>query len=280
MTDDTFSEVLAPIVRVLIPHLERLIVIGGWVPELHRRFGAGDEWAVEPLRTFEVDVFVTGSEDDTPLGTTLETAGFRPVGGPPSAVWERDVVAGERIEFFVDHDGPWNTLSTVATVESESVLGGLRLDGLDVLRQESTTLAIPVGSPPGEGVLVNIRVPDLGAFLVHKGAVFRRRTDVTRMTKDLHYVVDVMQSGESIVETVAGQIAAYCEEGGAAAELARSAGNQVGLVVGESSKTDLRVRLASALAERHSLSATEGDALALGYLSDFLDLIPEDCGDV
>ncbi|GMR14369.1 MAG: hypothetical protein BMS9Abin29_2622 [Gemmatimonadota bacterium] len=51
MTDDAFDSVLVPILRDLRDYLGDLVVIGGWVPELHRRFGDTQEWAVKPLGT-------------------------------------------------------------------------------------------------------------------------------------------------------------------------------------------------------------------------------------
>ncbi len=51
MTDDAFGSVLVPILKELRGFLGHLVVIGGWVPELHRRFGSPDEWAVKPLGT-------------------------------------------------------------------------------------------------------------------------------------------------------------------------------------------------------------------------------------
>jgi hypothetical protein len=105
-----------PIIRELSPHLDEVVVIGGWVPELHRRFGPEGDWAVRPLRSVEVDVLLSGSAGAQSIGLTLQKGGFIPVGPEPSAVWERDVAAGERIEFFVDHEGPWKTLSTVSSL--------------------------------------------------------------------------------------------------------------------------------------------------------------------
>jgi hypothetical protein len=123
-----------------------------------------------------------------------------------------------------------------------------------------------------------VRVPELAAFMVHKGATFRRRPDVSKMAKDLHYIVDVMQSGDGPVGTVAGQIETYCAEGGPAGELARQARNHVSLVTDEGSATALRSRLAEAMAVRHGISREAGDARASGFLIDFLELIPRECG--
>ena len=84
MTDDAFGSVLVPILKELRGFLGHLVVIGGWVPELHRPFGSSDEWAVKPLGTTEVDMLVgdAGPEGKThqELAEALAGAGFTPVG--------------------------------------------------------------------------------------------------------------------------------------------------------------------------------------------------------
>ena len=98
------------------------------------------------------------------------------------------------------------------------------------------------------------------------------------MAKDLHYIVDVMQSGEARIENVEQQIATYCAVGGPTGELARQARNHVGLVVDEKATTALRQELAQSLSVRHRITQDEGDAKAKGFLPDFLGLIPAGCG--
>jgi hypothetical protein len=236
MNEDAFQSVLLPILRELEGVLDHLVLIGGWVPELHRRFGGSEEWRVKPLATIELDVFLK------------ET---------------------------------WQDLSTVRTLDLESRLGGILLGDLGVLRDRSVALRVPLESredgSPGE--YVSVQVPQLGAFLVHKGAIFRRRPDLDKQAKDLHYIVDVMQSGEAQVEKVEKEIEGYCREGGGIAELARQARNHLGVVIGGAPGTELRNRLASGIAVRHRLPMVAADARAVGFLSDFRDLIPEDCGD-
>jgi hypothetical protein len=279
MSEDAYELVLMPVVRDLFQHLNRLVLIGGWVPELHRRFGGHGDWAVKPLKTMEVDILVAGSEEAGPLASALESSGFVPVGeSGVSAVWERDVRLGERIEFFVAHAGVWEELGTVDALDAEARLGGLRLSDMGVLRDRSVTLSVPVDTREGRATLINVRVPEIGAFLIQKGATFRRRPDSAKAAKDLHYVVDVMQSSEALVEAIERQIAAYCEEGTDAAELARRARNHLGVFIRESSTTDVRTRLAGGLSERHSLTQEAADARAVGFLTDFRDLIPEGCG--
>ena len=279
MTDDAFDLVLVPILRDLRDHLGDLVVIGGWVPELHRRFGDTQEWAVKPLGTTEVDILIGGPDTSKRplrfLAKTLAEAGFSPLGeNGPSAIWERDTSVGERVEFFLDHTGPWGSLTTVEALEPGSRLGGLLLGDLGVLRDHAVALPVPIRDADGGSTLAMVRVPELGAFLVHKGATFRRRSDHAKMAKDLHYIVDVMQSGEARIENVEQQIATYCAVGGPAGELARQARNHVGLVVNEKATTALRQQLAQSLSVRHRITQEEGDAKAKGFLADFLGLIP------
>ncbi len=279
MTDDAFDSVLVPILRELRDYLGDLVVIGGWVPELHRRFGGTGEWVVKPLGTTEVDILMSGPDTSRDLrrflAEALAGAGFSPVGeDDPSAVWERDTSVGERVEFFLDHTGPWSSLATVRALEPGGRLGGLLLSDLGVLRDHAVALPVPMEDADGRSILAMVRVPELGAFLVHKGATFRRRSDPGKMANDLHYIVDVMQSGEARVEDVEQQVVTYCAAGGPAGELARQARNHVGLVVNEKATTSLRQRLAQSLSVRHRITQEEGDARARGFLADFLGLIP------
>ena len=168
MTDDAFELVLVPILRDLRDHLDDLVVIGGWVPELHRRFGDTEEWAVKPLGTTEVDILI-GDPDASrgprrSLAETLVDAGFSPLGeNGPSAIWERDTSVGERVEFFLVHRGPWENLTTVEPLEPGSRLGGLLLGDLGVLRDNVVPLPVPLGDADGGSTRALVRVPELGA---------------------------------------------------------------------------------------------------------------------
>jgi hypothetical protein len=283
MNADPFNSILIPILRDLRDYLAQIVVIGGWVPELHRRFGETGEWVVKPLGTTEVDMLIVEAESsgEAPiaLGQALAEMGFSPVGrgGTASAVWERNVSVGERIEFFVDSMGPWGRLSTIQVLEPDTGLGGIRPGGLGVLHDHAISLAVPVSEIDGCETVARVQVPELGAFAIHKGAIFPRRSDAARMAKDLHYLVDLMQSGEAQVDTVERQLAEYCADGGAAAELARQAKNQIGVVIRRPAAHPLRQMLASTFAERHGTSLEEADAKARGFLTDFEGLIPSDC---
>ncbi len=103
--DDPFESIFVPIILDLQEVLGDLVVIGGWVPELHRRFGIPGEWGVNPLATTEVDILLGGPHDSNGshrrLAETLEKAGFSPVGSEgTSAVWERETSRYRRLGVF------------------------------------------------------------------------------------------------------------------------------------------------------------------------------------
>lgn len=100
MTEDLgFNSLLLPILSELETHLDSLMVIGGWVPQLHLHASGGTQWEVVPLFTTEVDLLLTGDapSEGTTIVALLEDAGFTSVGDPvTSAIWERDIKKGER----------------------------------------------------------------------------------------------------------------------------------------------------------------------------------------
>jgi hypothetical protein len=194
-------------------------------------------------------------------------------------VWERNPAIGERIEFFFEHRGAWDTLADVRPIEPGSRLGGLGLSDVGILREHSVLLPVPVHGDDAAASVVMVRVPELGSFLVHKGATFRRRRDPVKKVKDLQYIVDVMRSSEAVVDALQRQVSSYCAGGGAVAALTRTARNQVRLVIHDPGSADLRLRLGEALSVRDGISPGESDARARGYLTDFVELIPEACGD-
>jgi len=92
------ESVLIPILRDLRNHLPRMVLIGGWVPQMHRRYGTEEGWSRDPVSTVELDLLLTDEaspEESEPLSRTLRKIGFRPVDrDSPPAVWERDVTQG------------------------------------------------------------------------------------------------------------------------------------------------------------------------------------------
>ena len=274
--ESSFTEVLLPILSDLEPHLNSLLVIGGWVPQLHRHASDRADWQVTPLHTTELDILIT-AEAPT-LAKSLKEAGFDVVGDPASsAVWERDVAKGERVELFVHHQGTFSTTHTTHSLALSDGLNAIALPQLDVLRAHSVVLSI---EPPAEVHLpspIRVRVPELAIFAAHKGGIFFRRTDSARKIKDLHYIVELMQSGAAVIDRIERDLGRYCVSGGAAAKLIRTARNNISLIVGD--EYSLLARgLGEAVAEHNKLAPEKARARAIGLLADFVDIVPPDCG--
>lgn len=284
MTDPDIDSLLIPILHKLAAHSEGFLIIGGWVPQLYRRADGATSWKVTPLQTTELDVLLTGEHDASAvaggsLATTLREIGFTPSGDPESTtVWERDIARGERIELFVDHPGTWADAHTTVSLGESGELRALALPGLRVLRDYSAVLRITIPAAKSSQESIDVRAPDLGIFALHKGEVFFRRPDNARKVKDLHYIVDLMQSGDRPVDRIEQDISRYCTEGGAAARLARLARNNVALLTNKDRLHPLLELLGEAIGERHGTTSDSGSARALGLLEDFLELIPSDCG--
>lgn len=106
---EQFEQGLRRILWELREYLSDIIVIGGWVPYLYRRYGGFEQWQSSLSRTGEVDILLASTLDTLgrkSLATILTEAGFKPESeGDRSAVWTGDVRQGEGIELFVPHVG-------------------------------------------------------------------------------------------------------------------------------------------------------------------------------
>ncbi len=76
------------------------------------------------------------------------------------------------------------------------------------------------------------------------------------------------------------RIAAMCAEGPSAANYARLARNNLSLVLSKAGNLHALVdRVAEMVQERYGVSSADAEGRSGGFLQDFIDLIPKDCGD-
>ena len=84
------ADEIPAVLAALRPYLTDIVLIGGWVPELYRRYG-GLSWEGRLSRTTELDLLVTSplpAGDRPPLRELLEGAGLRKASDTPfPAVW-------------------------------------------------------------------------------------------------------------------------------------------------------------------------------------------------
>jgi hypothetical protein len=205
-----YESALRRIVFELRPYLDEIVIIGGWVPYLYKRYGGFSSWNANTSLTAEVDVLV-----DRPLPPgerplipeLLRRADFRPSeeeGG--LAVWEGDVQAGEKIEFLVAHEGTSRQEGTIVPVTAQAGMAAIPLGGLEFMRRFKQKLAVPVATDSGEQS-IEIWVPALGAYTVNKASTFSARREHPgggnpKRAKDLLYLRDLMAAGSEVVSRI------------------------------------------------------------------------------
>ncbi len=274
----TPDELLRSVLWTVSDFLSDLVVVGGWVPYLHRHYGSYLEWRSDPVFTEELDLLVhpplRRSEGRT-MADALRERGLRPVGeGTVAAVWASETDPGERIEFFVEHVCPGATLASVHRVEEGGGVGALSLRGLWLLRDHSTKLSVPLGRYRGKIRTAEVTVPDLGAFVVQKAASFPRRPEGVKQAKDLFYLFEIMAAGETVQSEVERMVAEISAESGAAAQEVRTACHNVESVLREEGALrQLLEPTAEMVSERYGIEMAAARARLEGYLRDFFEIL-------
>lgn len=198
-------------------YLPDLVLIGGWVPYLYRRYGGLGAWSSGESLTFEVDLLADielPAKGRATIAESLRAAGFRPVNESESpAVWVLDPEKGERVEFFVPHRGPARRRGHTLAVVDQPGLGGISLDGLSFLRAHSRQINVAAEDAAGNRAIVDVRVPRLGAFVVNKAMTFPQRpagvgdSGELKRAKDILYLRDLMAAGSAVTEHIAAEVA-------------------------------------------------------------------------
>ncbi|HEX6042705.1 GSU2403 family nucleotidyltransferase fold protein [Longimicrobium sp.] len=280
MDGSHYEPALRRVLWELRAYLDDVVVIGGWVPYLYRRYGGFAGWQGRTSLTVEVDVLVDrplppGARPSIP--DILRGCGFRPsgsVGG--AAVWMGDVDAGEMIEFLVPHTGTARQQGDAVPVAAQAGLRAISLPGLELMRRYRRPVRIPVATEGGE-TLLDVHVPWLGAYVVNKACTFCRRSahgeGGGKRSKDLLYLRDVAAAGEEVMARLEQDLREMARDRRAAGEIG-SAGNNLRLAVNGGYPGEVNEAVA-ALRER---DATPSEAAALaefrGRLADLLDLLP------
>ena len=278
---DVLERALQRIVWELRPYLADIVIIGGWVPYLYRRYGSTSSWNNALSLTAEVDVLVTPNlprDGRMSLADLLEEAGFRPTNSNDSAaVWVNDPERGEKIEFFVPHSGTIRNLNQVIPIGSQDRIGAIALSSLDVMQRHTILLAVPAVSSTDEHATANIRVPLLGAYLLNKAATFNRRSPLTdggpnpKRAKDLLYLRDVMAANAETVQQIENDVGKILRGDPVVQHLADTAANNVDCVA-RFDKAVLR-ETAEMLAERDTMSVDAGVADIQGHLLDLSEIL-------
>jgi hypothetical protein len=265
-------------------YLPELVLIGGWVPHLHRRYGPFPEWRGSLSFTAELDILVPcrlPRGERPPLRDVLVAAGFEQApGSEVKAVWARAPDRGEKIEFLAPAVMLRRKGQTVP-VQGQPGLAAIPLADIDFLARHTTELGVPVLAHDGQRSL-QVRVPRLGAYVINKACTFSRRgspgdpAELPKAGKDLLYLHDLMAAGPEVVAHIEREIKAIAEPGHADAGQARTAANLLDLTLraGSASRT---VQAAASLLMERADAPSAGAALeqVRGYLPDLLEILSD-----
>lgn len=280
---EPLERALRSILWELRQYLDDVVVIGGWVPHLYKHYGNFSHWMGNLSLTAEVDVLVSrelAPDTRAPLKEILIRVGFAPVSkSATAAVWLKDPVKGEKIEFLVQHQGTAKKLNRVIPIKHQEGIGAISLTGLDLLQSHTNTLRLPAQDAQGGSHGVNVRLPTLGAYVVNKAATFNRRqprqdeTGNTKRAKDLLYLRDIMSGGEEVEAAIRRDLRQLISEKSRAQHWVDTAANDLdGLT--RFHKEWMR-EAGDMLAEREGRTADAATADLSGHLVDMAELLLE-----
>lgn len=279
MTDlPRFERALHQILWELREYLPDLVIIGGWVPHLYRKYGGFRTWTLEMPFTTEVDLLVrpplplSGAET---IPEILKRSGFEPRSrGRSVAVWTREVEAGEKVEFLTTHTGTAQQRGQIVPVANQEGLGAVALVGLDILHRHRTSLTVPLGTFEGAIRLAKVSLPRLGAFAINKAITFPYRTPRAAETanpkrgKDLLYLRDLMAAGEEVITYIEDDLRKIARSDPSAERAIRKAHSNIGLALDGALQGAL-AEVTEAVSVGFGLGAEAALADVRGHLGDF-----------
>ena len=276
---DVLERALRRVLWTLRPYLPDLVVIGGWVPHLYRAYGGFRSWQSNLSGTGEVDVLLpdaTVLAQRPPLADVLRDAGFE--SDADGAVWANEPVTGEKIEFFVPHQGIAKTLGRPRAIGGQAGVGAIPLTDLTLLGAHTRPLLVPVTIASQPNATLTVRVPSLGAYVVAKASTFMKRPHAalqggrSRRAKDLVYIRDVAAAGDEVMTQVERDIAEIRELGPVVEAQLDYARSQL-LLLNEQSAV-LR-EAAEELSERDAIPLDAALQDVRGHLADVREILPD-----
>lgn len=194
---------LVKTLEVLKPYLKDIVIVGGWVPLLYRRYGRIPS-RHPSVRTMDIDLAVPRrlKERGRPtIDELLSSAGYRVrvYGSDVSAVkYELDSPLTE-IEFLTPEIGrPGKATTTV-----QRGLPAQALRYLQILLENTMEIDIK-DNISGLDISSVVRVPSPGAFVYQKGLTLSLRH--SKVSKDLYYIFDLLDSSRELQATIPAEI--------------------------------------------------------------------------
>jgi hypothetical protein len=280
---EVYERALRRILWTLREYLPDIIIIGGWVPHLYRRYGGFATWNGRLSLTAEVDVLVPamlGTESRPPIAELLAAEGFTPRGGSvPAAVWTSAPERGERVEFLVSHSGTRRDVGDARVLPRQRELSAISLPELAIMERFTRKLDVPITTDRGDTRL-RIRVPLLAAYVVNKAITFPKRQRLAgdfrnpKRAKDVLYLRDLMAAGQEVQDDIRVGLRTIAAGRGARLSLSTARNNLDGMLRG--ALRPVIAEVADALVLRDNMESVEAARADVeGHLTDLSEDIAE-----
>lgn len=194
MTDRVaVTEVFAKTIRALAPYTEDIVFIGGWV---HALYLAEANEGLQALFTDDIDVTIPPSLLTAGRPTLLALAGD--AGFDIKA--ERSDAPIEVVQYGPDHAPIYLDILTEhpnprepVRIQGQPDLLAQGYPGQRLLLENSRTMVLGPDIHPSLAPPHSIRVPTLGAYVLHKGLSSRTRGRQDKAVKDLVYIHEILR---------------------------------------------------------------------------------------
>jgi len=210
------KKVLFSLLDALRPYLNDIVIVGGWVPQIHAWQEEGSEIHVH---SFDVDAALDRKKLPTRRGESitdlLTKKGFaheRSPGGmlgggggkggaTPSRFVYRKGKVEVPVEFIAPQRGSGKDIGV--NVQRGFVVQALRYTDIAL----ETTLEVELKGEDLDGVVreVKFKVPTLAAYVYAKGLIYPKREEVEKRGKDLAYIYEILKR-ENWRDTVSSEL--------------------------------------------------------------------------
>jgi len=191
--------------KTLKPYLGDIVVVGGWVPFLYRRYGAIPS-RHPAVRTVDIDIAVPHSIPDggrPTIDDLLSKAGYttRIYGSNAGAVKYELSTPPTELEFITPETGKSKEDSIF--VQSGLIAQSLRY--LDIPLNNFKQIMI---NEHQSGLIFSatIKIPTLAAFVFQKALTAPLRRNNYKEAKDLYYIFDLLDSTEDLRSQIPAEI--------------------------------------------------------------------------
>jgi len=191
--------------NILKPYLGEIVLVGGWVPYIYRKYG-NMPFRHPSIRTTDIDIAVPREVPERGQATVdglLTSAGFSVeiVGSYGGAVKYELATPPTEIDFITPEIGR-------AGQPSILVQAGLRAEALryiEILMDNTRQVTIN-DSVGGQRVNFVVKVPTPAAFIFQKALTLTQRR--SKAAKDLYYIFDLLDSSPEMQRQIPADIKA------------------------------------------------------------------------